>query len=368
MQELDTLLQRAIAEGVIPGAVVCVAQRDHVLWHEAYGAAALLPHWRPMQHETVFDIASLTKVVATTSLLLAALGDGLCHLDDPLQRFYPMLATAPLGTASLRMVLAHAAGLEAWIPLYQMLLPEGPRLPASLHWQLQAAVALIMQQPLAYQPGTRTLYSDLGFILLGDILEKLYQQPLDQLFHDRVACPLGLQQTAYHRLDLPWGQGLYAATEQCPWRQRMLVGEVHDENAWAMGGVAGHAGLFATALDLQKWAIACLDSAAGRCAWLPAALLRMSWQRQYISAESTRALGWDTPTEGRSSAGDYFLPKHSVGHLGFTGCSLWIDLLHQITVVFCTNRVHPSRQASGIVALRPAVHNCIMRALGVASS
>jgi CubicO group peptidase (beta-lactamase class C family) len=147
----------------------------------------------------------------------------------------------------------------------------------------------------------------------------------------------------------------------------VLVGEVHDENAWAMGGVAGHAGLFATAEDLWHFVYALLETAAGRCNWLPPALLRESWQRHAIPPGTTRALGWDTPTPGRSSSGDYF-SEQSIGHLGFTGCSLWIDLARQVTVILCTNRVHPSRQATGITSLRPAVHNLIMRALGVATT
>ena len=139
------------------------------------------------------------------------------------------------------------------------------------------------------------------------------------------------------------------------------------ENAWAMGGVAGHAGLFATAEDLWHFAHALLETAVGRRDWLPPALLRESWQRHATPPGTTRALGWDTPPPGHSSAGDYF-SEQSIGHLGFTGCSLWIDLAQQVIVILCTNRVHPSRQASGITSLRPAVHNLIMRALGVATT
>jgi CubicO group peptidase (beta-lactamase class C family) len=185
-----------------------------------------------------------------------------------------------------------------------------------------------------------------------------------------LAQPLGLHGIGYRPLDgpctLPASPTAYAATEACAWRGRVLAGEVHDENAWAMGGVAGHAGLFATAGALWSFVHALLETAAGRQDWLPAALLRQSWQRQLTPLDTTRALGWDTPTPGRSTAGEYFSPR-SIGHLGFTGCSLWIDLEHQVTVILCTNRVHPSRQATGITGFRPAVHNLIMRALGVAN-
>jgi CubicO group peptidase (beta-lactamase class C family) len=206
--------------------------------------------------------------------------------------------------------------------------------------------------------------------VLADILEALYQQPLETLFRQRVGQPLALPALAYRPLGgaapLPAAPEAYAATESCPWRQRVLVGEVHDENAWAMGGVAGHAGLFATAPALWGFAQALLDTATGRRDWLPSALVCQSWQRHPGVPDSTRALGWDTPTPGRSAAGDYISP-HAVGHLGFTGCSLWIDPQPQIIVVLCTNRVHPTRQATGITRLRPAVHNLVLQALGVAT-
>ncbi len=373
MQALDAFLRQATTCGTVPGAVVCVAQRGQVVWHQAYGAAALTPQYRPMQRDTLFDIASLTKVLATTSLVLLAHHEGICHLDDALQRLYPQTRGTPLGCATVRQLLAHTGGLAAWCPLYQALLPAGPtcQTVASPAARQHQAIQKILQEPCAYLPGSQTLYSDLGFILLADIVATRYQQPLATLFHERVAQPLGLHCTGYRPLDgpssLPASPTAYAATEACPWRARVLAGEVHDENAWAMGGVAGHAGLFATAEDLWRFAHALLETAAGRRDWLPSTLLQESWQRHATPPGTTRALGWDTPTPGRSSSGDYF-SQRSIGHLGFTGCSLWIDLAQQVTVVLCTNRVHPTRHASGITSLRPAVHNLIMCALGVATT
>lgn len=373
MQRLDAFLHQAVQRRTIPGAVVCVAHHGQLVWHQAYGAAALIPQQRPMQRETLFDIASLTKVVATTSLLLLAHHEGACSLEDTLGRFYPHLASTPLGTVTLRQLLAHTGGLAAWCPLYQALLPAGAasRNTGTAQARRRQAARIILQNPLAYAPGSRVVYSDLGFIVLADILEAQYQQPLDRLFLQRVAHPLGLHRLAYLPRDglasLPQCPAAYAATEACAWRGRVLVGEVHDENAWAMGGVAGHAGLFATAESLWHFVHALLDTAAGQRHWLPAALLQESWQRHPSPPDSPRALGWDTPTPGHSSAGMYFSP-YTIGHLGFTGCSLWIDLAHQVTVILCTNRVHPTRHASGITGLRPAVHNLIMQALGVATS
>jgi serine-type D-Ala-D-Ala carboxypeptidase len=373
MRTLDAFLRQATDSGTVPGAVVCVAFRGQIVWHQAYGAAALTPEYRPMQCDTLFDIASLTKVVATTSLLLLAHHERICHLEAALQHFYPQTRGTPRGSTTVRQLLAHTGGLAAWWPLYKTLLPDGPACPTdvSAAARRHQAIQKILQKPLAYPPGMQTLYSDLGFMLLADIVETCYQQPLDRLFKERIAQPLGLHCTGYRPLGGPSpllaSPTAYAATEACPWRARVLVGEVHDENAWAMDGVAGHSGLFATAEDLWHFVHALLETAAGRRDWLPATLLRESWQRHTTPPGTTRVLGWDTPTPGRSSSGDYF-SERSIGHLGFTGCSMWIDLAQQVTVILCTNRVHPSRQATGITSLRPAVHNLIMRALGVATT
>src|SRR5262245_11178686 len=218
MQVVDTFLRQATDSGTVPGAVVCVASRGQVVWHRAYGAAALTPEYCPMQCNTSFDIASLTKVVATTSLLLLAHHEGICHLDTALQHFYPQAHGLPLGSTTVRQLLTHTGGLTAWLPLYKMLLLEGPACPtdSSAAAPRSQAIQTILQKPLAYPPGTQTLYSDLGFMLLADIVETSYQQPLDQLFRERVAQPLGLHCTGYRPTDgsspLPASPTAYAAT------------------------------------------------------------------------------------------------------------------------------------------------------------
>jgi CubicO group peptidase (beta-lactamase class C family) len=373
VQRLDAFLRHATQDGVVPGAVICVGHRGTLIWHQAYGAAAVTPTAQVMRRDTLFDIASLTKVVATTSLVLRAHHEGVCALDDTLQRFYPTTMTSRLGAVTVRQLLAHTGGLAAWQPLYQTFLPVPPApYDATTARKIRENIwYAIVHQPLAYPPGAHTIYSDLGFIILGQVLETCYQQSLETLFLQKIARPFGLGAMAYRPVGgytpLPDEPEAYAATEACPWRRRVLRGEVHDENAWAMGGVAGHAGLFATAYDLWQFAQALLDIAAGARDDIPAALLRVSWQRHPVPHASTRALGWDTPTSGHSTAGAYFSP-HSIGHLGFTGSSMWIDLERDVIVVLCTNRVHPTREASGIRTLRPIVHDLVMHALGVASS
>ena len=364
MQQLDAYLRQSVACGDVPGAVVCVARRGQVVWHEAYGAAAWVPQRRAMRRETLFDIASLTKVMATTPLVLGAHRDGVLQLDDPLRRFYPAVSSE-VGAVTVRHLLSHCGGFADWLPLYAKLGSNG-----TAPQRRQQAAALILREPLAYRPGQASVYSDLGFILLGDILETCYGQTLDVLLEQRVARPLGLNRVAYRPLGQSEAGGCpsaFAATERCDWRGRVLAGEVHDANAWAMGGVAAHAGLFAPAAGVWAFAHAMLEAAAGRRDWLPPALLRQSWQRQTHPPGTTRALGWDTPTPGRSSAGSFFSAS-AVGHLGFTGCSLWIDLQRQVSVVLCTNRVHPTRQGSHIARLRPRVHDLVMHALGVAAA
>lgn len=371
MERLDTYLKRAIDEGLVPGAVICVGHGGQRIWHQAYGAAAMLPVWRPMHVDTIFDLASLTKVIATTSLMLCAHHEGVCRLDDHLDFFnWGVVLPSALGGVTLRQLLTHTAGFPAWSPLYKTLLPASPHdcsTPADVR-RTQAA-PYILTHPLASPPGTQVRYSDLGFMLLGCLLERQYGQPLSALFLDKVAHPLGLAPIAYRPLSgaspLPDVPAAYAATEACGWRGRILVGEVHDENAWAMGGIAGHAGLFATAKAVWQFAQALLDTAAGRRSWLPPELLRQSWQRQPSPAGSTRAIGWDTPSAVGSTAGDYFSPR-SFGHLGFTGTSMWMDPDRDVIVILCTNRVHPSREATGIRQLRPKVHNLVMQAVGVA--
>lgn len=364
MQQLDAWLRQSVACGDVPGVVVCVAYRGEVVWHEAYGAAAWVPERRAMRRETLFDVASLTKVMATAPLVLVAHRDGVLRLDDPLRRFYPAVLN-DVGAVTLRQLLTHSGGFADWLPLYARLGLDG-----TARQRRQQATALILRQPLAYEPGQMSVYSDLGFIVLGDVLETCYGQPLDALFEQWVARPLGLRRVAYRPLDASEADGGpvdFAATERCDWRGRVLSGEVHDANAWAMGGVAAHAGLFAPAAGVWAFVQAMLEAAAGRRDWLPPALLRRSWQRQAAPPGATRALGWDTPTPGRSSAGAFF-SANSIGHLGFTGCSVWVDLQQQVSVVLCTNRVHPSRQADGIVRLRPRVHDLVMHALGVTAA
>ena len=224
----------------------------------------------------------------------------------------------------------------------------------------------ILRSSLVHDPGAASVYGDLDFIALGALIEAVTRQPLDEFCSERIFEPIGMDDTFFVRLvdgrsALPEPvKRRVAATENCPWRGRIVWGEVHDPNASVMGGVAGHAGLFSTAGDVMKFSQVILDVWHGRSDVLPAELLKTFLTRQKLPVSSDWALGWDTPKEGVSNAGRYF-SAHSVGHLGFTGTSLWIDLEREVVVVMLTNRVHLVAKKSRF-ELRPVVHDLILEA------
>lgn len=316
-----------------------------------------------MRRDTRFDLASLTKVVATTTALMRLYDQQRFALDDRVADFLPCFGQGGRERITIRHLLTHSSGLPAWAPLYQQFDP------AELQDRRETFYELIARLPLLSPPGRQARYSDLGFIILGAVIEALSGMPLDRFCSQHLFTPLGLDSTGYRRLPSE-GQdprasspSSYAATEVCPWRKRLLRGEVHDENAYAMGGVAGHAGLFGTAADLFRFTSMLLDCLDGRASsFLSPQTVATFTHRQGIPAGSTWALGWDTPSAQGSTAGRYFSPR-SIGHTGFTGTSLWIDLLRRVTVICLTNRVHPSRHQADLKRFRPQLHDCIMQEL-----
>jgi CubicO group peptidase (beta-lactamase class C family) len=309
--------------------------------------------------ETLFDLASLTKPLCTVLVTLALIGQGRLRLEDTLVRVFPGPLPAEKKLLCLWQLLNHSSGMLQYRPYFRdMERKPGHRSTAQLLEQL-------LDEPLVYPPGSESRYSDLGFILLGHVLEHCTGQPLSVSFGDQITKRLGLTRDLFFLpLDQPRPveRQLVAATEDCPWRGRVLQGEVHDEHAWLMGGVAGHAGLFGTlhgVLSLCEWL---LDLWQGRVEHphLPTSLIRTGLTRQL--ANSTWALGLDTPTVGASSSGSLFSAR-SVGHLGFTGTSFWIDPEREVVAVLLTNRVHPSRENMRIRSFRPQFHDRVMQCL-----
>jgi len=369
---VDRALDQAIAKSQTPGAVVLarMPRAGELLEHESVrGAAVLRPERIAMARDTIFDLASLTKpiVTATSVMLLAA--EGRIDLDDPVAKVLPHFGERGKEAVTIRHLLTHTSGLRPWRPFHEALLErerkKGERIlgtPAAKH----AVLERIHQSALVHEPGEAAVYGDLDFMVLGELVETVAGRPLDEFADERIFRPLGMTDTRFVRLgdgapDLPEAlRRRFAATEACSWRSRVLWGEVHDPNAWAMGGVAGHAGLFATADDVMRFAVAILDAWHGRSDVLPTEWVRRFLTRNAAPEQSTFALGWDTPTPGASSSGRHFSPT-SVGHLGFTGTSLWIDLEREAVVVMLTNRVHLVAKRSKF-ELRAVVHDLILEA------
>ena len=339
------IVQRGVDEHAFPAAVVEVGTSAAVLWREAFGRLDADPESAPTQQDTLFDLASLTKVLATTNLVMRLVERGTLALQHPVARWIPAWRGRDREDVTLRSLLTHSSGLTAWLPFYRD------------YTGRQEFEHAICSLPLEYVPDTQSIYSDLGFMLLGFILEdageQLFASQSEQLLSELTAAPLMFNPPAALRPGI-------APTENDPWRGRRLIGEVHDENCWALGGAAGHAGLFGTAQAVGDVARTVLASLEG----IDARLARADTVRQFVSRFSSgtgsRALGWDTmlPT---SSCGTK-MSATAFGHTGFTGTTLWIDPERKGYVVFLTNRVNPSRENTAIQKIRPALHDAIFSA------
>ena len=353
-------LKRGLKEKVYPGAVLLVAKGEDIVFFHNVGNRALTPKPLPMEKETIFDLASLTKPLSTTLAIMKLVDEDLLGLDitiSSLIRPFPWKDKADL---TPRLLLNHSAGLTDWKPFYLEIIkyPIEDRKPALRR--------LIMEEPLYAEPKKISIYSDLGFMLLEWIIEIITGQDLSSFLNSTFYHPLGLKNLYLDHItaDVVHEKDLFAATEYCQWRREIIQGHVHDENAYALGGYSGHAGLFGTALDIFTLTNKLNKIYRGYSSGpLKTKTVRTFFSRQGIPQGSTWALGWDTPSEKNSSSGNYF-NSNSIGHTGFTGISIWIDLKKDITVIFLTNRIHPSRSNEKIKDFRPELHNLIMRELG----
>ena len=357
---IGNLLKEGAREGTYPGAVLLVALKDEIVFFEQAGNRAMLPEPLPMERSTPFDLASLTKPLATTLSIMKLFDLGAVRLDQTLGDLLQTTVPSDKGAITLRHLMSHCAGFPDWVPLYLELVREPPQQRRSLLREK------LLKMPLAYPIGKRTLYSDLGFMVLEWIIEKTAGVPLPLFLQQHFFGPLSLEKSLFFgNIDPSEQKREFAATENCPWRKRILQGEVHDENAWALGGYSGHAGIFGTAKGVYGLANLLREHFYGmRDDYLQPRTVRTFFERETLVPGSTWALGWDTPSPGGSSAGRYF-SAGAVGHLGFTGTSLWMDLHHDVTVVLLTNRIHPSRENTAIRAFRPRLHDRVMEQLGL---
>ena len=365
-------MQQGVDEGVFPGAVLLVSHKGRTVHHAAYGFACLVPEREPVTVDTIYDLASLTKPIATAAAAAFLVADGRLGLDDPLEKFVPDLTQDALKKATIRHLLNHTSRLPAWRPFYERIVPDGRKLREQPLSARRAAIYdAIHREPLTEPVGARCVYSDLGFILLGEILERIVKQEWAAFIHVVVWARLDAQGLFYMSEGGPTSGLLvdarrFAATEQDDWRGRMIRGEVHDENAAVMGGVSAHAGLFGTAVSVARAVSPWLAAVRGESSPIPASWAREFVRKQGIDPQGSWALGWDTPSNGLagtpSSSGAYFSPG-SFGHLGYAGTSVWIDPERDLLVVLLTNRVHPTRRNDKIRAFRPAIHDVIFKSV-----
>jgi CubicO group peptidase (beta-lactamase class C family) len=368
---VSNAVEEAVAQGVFPGAVLLVGKKDKIVYEQAFGWRSLIPSQSVMQTSTIFDLASLTKPLATTVAMMLLVSDRKVRLDDQVTRFAPPFGVSGKSAVTFRHLLAHCSGLPAWRPYYEEIIKaekEGKiNFVASRAARHYVFEAIQREKPLA-PPGTQSLYSDLGFIILGEIVEALSGQTLDRFCQDGIFKPLGLQSTSFVDItrlrsrSIQPVEEMIAATENCPWRKKILCGEVHDDNAYAVGGVAGHAGLFSSARDIHHLLARLNRCLSGQDTFLPQTVVHEFLSRDKTVEDSSFALGWDTPSESKSASGKYFSP-HSVGHLGFTGTSVWWDLEKNCHIVLLSNRVHPTRDNEKIREFRPYIHDLIMTIL-----
>jgi len=367
-REMDAAVERR----VFPGAVLLVREGTRAFYLRAFGYRSVEPELSPMREDTIFDVSSLTKPLATTVAVMLLVKEGKIRLDDRITRFLHNFGVYGKTHVTFRHLLNHSSGLPAWRPYYKKVL-QVQREGGKINFFATPAAKAYVYQEIArerpeYRVGTRSLYSDLGFMLLGQIVEEISGQSLDRYCQEKIFRPLHMRSTSFVDLSMLRTRRLepiaemIAPTERCPWRKKILCGEVHDDNAYAMGGVAGHAGLFSSARDIEALMRRLWECFRGYHAMIPQKIVQEFWTRDESVPGSTRALGWDTPTPGASSAGSFVTP-HSVGHLGFTGTSVWFDLERERLVVLLTNRVHPDRNNDLIREFRPFIHDRIHEAL-----
>jgi serine-type D-Ala-D-Ala carboxypeptidase len=349
------VLSQAVAQRAFPSASLAATHSGNLIALKAFGQFTYEKNSPLIDTETIFDLASLTKVVATTTMAMILYERGLLDLEAPVMGTVPEFRGAGVqGEAgdprrqevTFRHLLAHSSGLPAYEKLF---LRAGTR-----DELLRAAFSV----PLKYNPGTHAEYSDIGFIILGVALEHIAREPLDRFCQREIFGPLAMSHTTYNP-PASWKSLIPPTADDQTFRHRIIQGEVQDENASVLGGVASHAGLFSTSSDLAIFAQALLNGAL----IVRPDTVALFTRPQNLPAGTSRALGWDTPSSP-SRSGKYFSPL-SFGHLGYTGTSLWVDPEQQLSVILLTNRTWPDCSNQTIKQVRPQFHDEVMQAIGV---
>ena len=346
--DVDATVERFIEKKAFPGAVVAVGREGALVHLKAYGRRTYDADASAMTVDTMFDLASLTKVIVTTSMAMMMVDEGRLDLDRPVRDFFPKFTGGSKEKVTVRHLLTHSSGIDWWAPLYK----EAHTMPEYLN--------RIIPMELKYEPGTKSVYTDLGVMMLGEILERVSGTDLNTFAKQRLFEPMKMRDTGYKPPDSM--KSRIAPTEfDRDWRRRMVWGEVHDENAAGLGGIAPHAGLFGTAPDLARFAAMLLNGGVfENRRYIAPDTLTLFTTRGTVP-DSSRALGWDTPSE-KSSAGT-LMSARAFGHTGFTGTSMWMDPETGVFVILLTNRVHPTRDNNQIREARPQIADAVMRGL-----
>jgi len=362
------MMELALAEGVFGGAALICAVGGEAVLHRTYGLARREGGRQLLTPETRFDLASVSKALATSVAVMFATEEGKISLTEPLGQSLPL--SGQLANLTAWHLLSHCSGLPAWLPLHERAEAAG-LLAAPTEQRRTWMRRQVAETALDYQPGSRSLYSDLGFMALEWLLESRTGERIDGYLRRRFHQPLGLVRTGYvelaphlvrARTAAGEAGGPYAATERCLWRGRVLQGEVHDHNTWVMGGVSGQAGLFSTAREVHRMLSDLWQSWQGIGGCLATETVRRFWLPAGVPGSCFR-LGFDGPSPTGYTAAGRLMDRAAVGHLGFTGCDFWLDPGLGYWVVLLTNRVHPRTDNRRIAQLRPALHDLLARLL-----
>jgi beta-glucosidase-like glycosyl hydrolase/CubicO group peptidase (beta-lactamase class C family) len=347
MAEVDRVADEALAARAFPGGVLAVGKDSALVHLRPFGRFSYEDDAMEVKADTIYDVASLTKVVATTTMAMILVDEGKLDVRKPVSAFVSGFRGGAKETVTVENLLTHSSGLEGWAPLYKEVRGK------------EEFLRRVLSMDLTYAPGTKSVYSDLGFFLLGEVLERVAGEPIDAFVARRVFEPLGMQSTMF--CPSPDIVPCIPPTERDAWRGRLVRGEVHDENAYAVGGVAPHAGLFSTAGDLARFAQMLLNGGVYDHHRIVSRATIERFTRRAGIPDSARAYGWDTP-HPTSSAGDRLSPR-AFGHTGFTGTSMWIDPERGLFVILLTNRVHPTRENDTIRQVRREVADAVVSGL-----
>lgn len=350
LERVDDVIDRAIADSAFPGAVLLVAKDGIIVHEKAYGKFTYDPYARPVTTDAIYDLASVTKVISTTSAIMKLVEEGKVKLEDPVIKYFPAFGQNGKGKVTLYNLLVHNSGLQAWRKYYEFCDTS------------QCVLDSIFAAPLVYTTGDSMIYSDLGLITTGKIIERVTGTTLANYVDSMFFKPLGMKNTMYNPPMELWSRVVPTEVDSF-WKKTYVAvkGRVHDENAATLGGISGHAGLFSTASDLAKILQMELNYGfyGGKRYFDSATITKFTKQQ---NGKSSRAIGWDTRSYGRSFSGQFTSPQ-SFLHTGFTGTSVVVDPEKKIIVVFLTNRVNPTRNTSKIARIRPAVHDVIFKAV-----